>query len=410
MNAGILRSCIQLLFLLAVGCATPRVPPPPDAVRLAGAAPEAAVARHNLSGNLAELVDSPQFGAAADHPRGIPARNVLVLSGGGNYGAYSAGVLAGWTAAGNRPTFDVVTGVSAGALLAPLAFLGPKYDQFMTDSYTTARTEDIYRRRPCLAVLWSDSLADSEPLKRRIDAQVTDGFLAEIAKAHEEGRRLYVGTTNLDSGRLVIWDLGAIAAGSNPEKRELFRRILLASCSIPGLLPPVPIDIEVDGRKYTELHADGGVSASMFLHPCMVLEPPGPTGTNVFVLVAGKLAPEANAVQRRILSVSSSALYGLTSAQTQSDLLKVFLLTRLTGGNFAVASVPQELQVNRDSTRFEPEEMRRLFDAGVEHAASATAWRPTPPAVRPEEWTWPRTGTQFAVPKEKTPRSGAEPR
>lgn len=392
-----------LMLVLSSGCAAPRAVPPPELTQLASADSHLAVARSDLPNNLAQLLHSPLSPAAADQHSATPVRNILVLSGGGRDGAYSAGVLAGWSAAGSRPPFDVVTGISTGALIAPLAFLGARYDQYLSDSYTKVHTEDIYRRRPYLSLLWSESFADSAPLRHRIDAQVTDAFLAEIAQAHAAGRRLYVGTTNLDTGRLVLWDLGAIAAGTDPDKRELFRKVLLASCSIPGLLPPVPIEIDVHGKRYTELHVDGGVSASMFLTPYMALGDQTGARTNVYVIVAGKLSSEPRSVERRLIAVSGESLQKLLTAQTRGDLLRTFLLTRLTGGHFAVTSVPQELAVTQDNTRFNMDEMRNLFDAGYARATDGTAWRSTPPGVSPEEWAWPRTGTSFNPARVKNP-------
>lgn len=391
------------MLVLASGCAVPRTIPPLDLTQLASAESHLAAARTDLPDNLAKLMDSPLSPATTDRQSPAPARNILVLSGGGRDGAYSAGVLNGWSAARTRPSFDVVTGISSGALIAPLAFLGAHYDQFLTDSYTKVHTEDIYRKRPCLSLLWSESFADSAPLRRRIHAQVTDAFLAEIAQAHASGRRLYVGTTNLDTGRLVLWDLGAIAAGTDPDKRELFCRILLASCSIPGLLPPVPIEVDVQGKRYTELHVDGGVSASMFLTPYMVLGKQPDAHTNVYVIVAGSLSSEPRNVERRLVAVSGESLQKLLIAQTRSDLLRTFLLTRLTGGRFAVTSVPQGLAVAQDSMRFNEGEMKQLFDAGFARAADGTAWRSSPPGVSPDEWAWPRTGTSFNPARAKSP-------
>jgi hypothetical protein len=223
-------------------------------------------------------------------------RNVLALSGGGMYGAYTAGVLKGWTASGKRPTFDVVTGISTGSLIAPFAFLGPEYDDFLRERYTNVRSSDIYRMRSWLAVPWSDSIADSAPLRRMIAKEIDEPLLAKVAAAHAQGRRLYVGTTSLDSKRLVVWDMGAIASSNRPGKVELFRDVVLASCSVPGVLPPVSIDVSVDGERSSELHADGGVTASIFADFSMLraARPPGaqassglPEGANVHAIVAG---------------------------------------------------------------------------------------------------------------------------
>src|SRR5206468_5122524 len=141
-----------------------------------------------------------------------PARrfNVLVLSGGGAYGAYPAGILCGWTEAGTRPSFDVVTGVSTGALVATLAFLGPARDPDLRRFYTTVTNKDVFaERRPEVAGVLGESLADSAPLERLINSVADEKLLAEVAAEHAKGRRLYVGTTHLDSRRLVVWDMGA---------------------------------------------------------------------------------------------------------------------------------------------------------------------------------------------------------
>ena len=138
-------------------------------------------------------------------------RQILALSSGGAYGAFTAGVLSGWTAAGSRPEFDVVTGVSTGALIAPFAFLGPSYDSQANRLYVGIQAQDIYRFRAWVVIPWRDAVATSGPLLRLIESNVTPDFVTRIAAEHRKGRRLYVGTTNLDTRRFVIWDLGAIA-------------------------------------------------------------------------------------------------------------------------------------------------------------------------------------------------------
>lgn len=392
-----LRFALGLMLLIANGCAVPRILPPPDLPHPHGVDCYVAAARVDLPVGLANLIENPLSSAIPERGSTAPARNILVLSGGGRDGAYSAGVLTGWSATGSRPSFDVVTGISTGALIAPLAFLGTRYDKVLAENYTSVHTEDIYRKRPWPSLLWADSLADSSPLRRRIDAQITDEFLAEIAHAHAAGRRLYVGTTNLHSGRLILWDLGAIASGTDSKKRELFRDVLLASCSIPGLLPPVPIEIEVDGKRYKELHVDGGVSASLFLTPYMALGERRDMQTNVYVVVAGRLSSTPQSVKPRLLAISEGSLQKLLVTQTRTDLLRTYLLTRLVGGRFAVASVPPALAISPDSTTFDLKDMRQLYDAGYQQAKDGKAWNPLPPGVDPEEWTWPRTGTSFAT-------------
>jgi len=348
-----------------------------------------------------QALPSPQTAAKAT-PR--PPRHVLAISGGGMYGAYSAGVLRGWTEAGTRPTFDVVTGVSTGALIAPFAFLGAEFDDLLEREYTRSVQGDIYRKRVLLAPLWSDSIADSTPLRRRIAADITPALLDRIARAHEQGRRLYVGTTNLDTKQLVVWDLGAIAAGDGPNRLALIRHVILASCSVPGFFAPVPIDVEVDGRRYTELHADGGVAASLFLRPEMVgldpLRPRRPTGpdrTEIRVIVSGKLDAPGGPVTRSFLGVSTDALSGVLKAQQDGDLMQVFLLSRYLGADFSLTAVPRDLPVNGSAFDFDPGPMRLLYAAGRRAAADPSAWRSLPPGLTPDELARPRAGTQFTV-------------
>jgi predicted patatin/cPLA2 family phospholipase len=322
-------------------------------------------------------------------------RNVLVLSGGGMNGAYTAGVLKGWTASGARPRLDVVTGISTGALIATFAFLGPQYDDALQRGYTTLRDGDIFRRRFPLALLWADSLVDDAPLRRHIEAEITPDILAQVARAHAEGRRLYIGTTDLDTRRQVIWDMGAIAAGDSPDKLDLFRKVVLASASVPGLFPPVPIDVEINGRYFTELHVDGGVTANLFLRSDMLGPPTSAGNTTVHVIVAGKLQTQPQAVKRGLLSISDGSLEGLLQSQFEGALLRVYFVSRNAGARFALAAVPENFPGSLDSLSFDPRVMQALFDEGFRSARASTAWRKAPPGVSPREQPPPRGGTRF---------------
>lgn len=336
--------------------------------------------------------------------RGGRPSHVLVLSSGGTKGAFSAGFLNGWTESGARPQFDVVTGVSTGALIAPLAFLGAECDGDLERIYTSPDAAQFYRRRPLVAVPWSDALADSEPLRQRIAREITEAMLLQIAREHRRGRRLFVGTTNLDSQRLIIWDMGAIAASDNSHKLTLFRDVLLASCSVPGLLPPVPINITIDGQPFTELHADGGVVASLFLLPQM-LAPSGveqgdpssehAVGTNVYVVVADKAVPDPAPLKSGVFQVSGASLRGLMQAQMESDLQRVYLLTLFTRSHFRLAAIPQHVTLNLNPVASDTETMRQLFAVGRDVGRSGAGWRNTPPGIEPGEWPTPRTGVSF---------------
>ncbi|MBN2291812.1 MAG: patatin-like phospholipase family protein [Pirellulales bacterium] len=337
------------------------------------------------------------------HAAGRKRLNVLALSGGGSLGAFTAGVLNGWTANGTRPTFDVVTGTSTGALIAPLAFLGPCHDARIRELYTNVTSDDIYRKRMKPAVLWSDSAASSEPLERMIANNMDQRMLYAVASAHCQGRHLFIGTTNLDTGRLVIWDMGAIAASGRPGSLELFRKIILASSSVPGFFPPVPIEICVNGRRYTELHADGGTTSQVFLRGSMLDLNPEEIraghkpllGSRVYIIIAGKSFPDPKCLKLHALSIAPAALSALTSAQTRNDVVRIFTLSLLTGMEFRLAAVPQEFPVGEDSMEFDTHLMRRLYNEGYRMARCGRAWRKSPPVVDPSEQSVPREGTNF---------------
>ena len=184
----------------------------------------------------------------------------LVISGGGGDGAYGAGLLAGWTLSGTRPQFEVVTGISTGALTAPYAFLGPKYDGRLKEIYTTISEKDVLRSSGPLGALFGASLTDNSPLKALVAKHVTADLVDLIGAENAKGRKLLVGTTNLDAQRPVVWDMTAIAASGNPDRVQLFRDVLVASAAIPGVFPPQLIRVQADGKSYEELHVDGGTT------------------------------------------------------------------------------------------------------------------------------------------------------
>lgn len=336
----------------------------------------------------------------------VRCSRVLAISGGGMYGAYAVGVLSGWTASGTRPEFDVVTGVSTGGLIANYAFLGKEYDRQMVESYTSITDRDIYRRKLPTSALFSDSVASSAPLQRLIAAQVDDNAITAVARAHMCGRRLYVGTTNIDTRRLVIWDMGAIAASGRPDAKELYRKILLASASPPGFLPPVEIAVEVNGRRFTELHVDGGASTGLFLRAstlhidreALKAGKQPLAGSDAYVIVAGKLYADPECIDRRALKLGESALHSVLYAQTRGELFRIYTLCLLGGMKFHLAAIPEETPVGSDAMTFDRDQMRKLYESGFAAARGGRAWRDTPPGAEPQEQTQPRTGTQFLAP------------
>lgn len=326
-------------------------------------------------------------------------RSILALSGGGSFGAYSAGVLCGWTESGTRPRFDVVTGVSTGALIAPLAFLGPQHDPQLRELYTTVHNRDIFRLKDPISTLLSDSVADPAPMANSIARMVTPEFLAKIAAEHRAGRRLYVGTTALDSGRQVVWDLGAIACRGTHDDLELFRKVLLASAAVPGFFPPVHLPVEVGGQKLEERHIDGGVTAALFFRPPYVPaeyqnDPRFASlyDSDLYLIVAGKLYPDPSRVRDKAITIASSSVATLISSQTRGDLVKLYTACVLTGMNFRLTAIPATFQAPDSSVTFDPEAMTRMFEEGRTLAQSGRTWRVTPPGVEPGEGVYQRSG------------------
>ncbi len=216
---------------------------------------------------LASVDRERDYLVRSGHEGPLPEAVGLVVSGGGDNGAFGAGLLIGWTAAGNRPTFKIVTGVSTGALIAPFAFLGLDYDENLRSVFTKVSAKDIFEERGALAALYDDGMADTQPLWKLVEKHVNDKMLPANAKEYQKSRLLFVLTTNLDARRAVIWNMGAIAASGHPNALRLFRSILIASAAIPGMFPPVMIDVEVGDQRFQEMHVDGGAMAQAFLYP-----------------------------------------------------------------------------------------------------------------------------------------------
>ncbi len=364
-----------------------------------------------LGMELVDVADDFRDMVAKKAPAGAP-RNVLCLSGGGSYGAYSAGLLVGWTANGTRPVFDTVTGISTGALIAPFAFLGPKYDPQLQRFYTTLTRRDIFRYRP-VRQFRNGALADTTPLANAIDEFLTPEIMAELAAAHAAGRRLYVGTTEVEGRRFVVWDVGAIAARGTPQDRDLIKRIILGSSAIPGIFPASKIDVTVDGRPFTERHVDGGVSRAIFFRPPFVehtirhkLGNKVLAGTRVWAVVAGKLFADPQELKPRFLDLAGTSVSTIIYSQTRGDLTEMWTLCELTGMKFMMTSIPEGFPAPASSSAFDPDELRPLFDEGYRRAVSGTAWRNTPPGGEYGEQDLGRTGTALTV---RDRRLGAAP-
>lgn len=294
----------------------------------------------------------------------------LALSGGGANGAFGAGVLCGWTDSRRRPEFRVVTGISTGALIAPLAFLGSEYDNELKQIYTSISDKDIFIVKDILGfagMLWNESYADTKPLSALIERTLTQERLDAIAREHKKGRRLYVGTTYLDAQRFIIWDMGAIAASGSPKAPELFRNVLLASSAFPGAFPPVCFDVVADGNMYDEMHVDGGVVTGMFCYfrPLSQTRQPSGQPYNVYVIKNGIGAPDTAQVKRNAIKILERSFYTMMKIQTWSDLNRIYLLAQQDNAEFSYMCIPKEY-TPKSKKLFDSKEMKTLFDIGYQ--------------------------------------------
>jgi hypothetical protein len=311
--------------------------------------------------------------------------NYLSISGGGGDGAFGVGLLGGWSALGTRPKFDVVTGISTGALIAPFAFLGSAYDGIVKQAYTTTSTDEVASMQPVQAVLgFTSSLSSNVAFQSLIARYVTPAILTAIADEYRKGRMLLIGTTNLDAQRPVIWDIGAIAASGRPDALELTRMIIMASASIPGVFPPVRIKVTADGKFYDELHVDGGVTRQVFLFPpgydpkivdAVIKWKPR---RRAYIIRNGKIGAQFEAVEAALLPITSRSIETLIKTQGIGDLYRIYLVCRDYNIDYNVAYIPIEFQ-NVSKTMFDPIYMTALFDLGYQQGSNGYRWRKDPP-------------------------------
>ncbi len=336
-------------------------------------------ARHSMEREQAYL-------ASTGHQGPLPPANFLAISGGGENGAFGAGLLVGWTAAGNRPVFKGVTGVSTGALTAPFAFLGSAYDDKLKEVYTTLAAKDVLQPRGYLAALFDDALADNSPLRKTVARYFDQAMLDAIAEEYRKGRILVIGTTNLDARRPVIWDIGAIAASGSPGALALVHDILVASAAIPGAFPPVMIDVEIDGKRYQEMHVDGGASSQVFLYPPQLnVSQSGIKRDRILYLIRNaRLDPEWAQVERQVMSIAGRAISSLIQTQGVGDLYRIYLTTHRDGFDYNLAYIPKNFTRTLNEP-FETAYMKALFDVGYEMGAGGYPWEKGPPGFTPAE-------------------------
>ena len=324
----------------------------------------------------------------AYHRRNIGIMNreheYLALSGGSANGAFGAGLLKGWTARGDRPDFELVTGISTGALIAPLAFLGSKYDARLEQAFTTMSTKDIYKSVGLLRWIRSESVVDTGPFRNLVAEVFDEKIIAEIASEHAMGRRLFIGTVNLDAGRPVVWDIGLIASSDMPDKVSLIQQVIVASASIPVAFPPELIEVDVNGKTYDEMHVDGGTASQVFIYPAgldwgrvMVdLEVQG--RPKVYVVRNAYLEPSESSVDRKLRPIAGRSVSTMIRHLGIGDLYHIYALCQRDGLDLNYINIPSDIAL-KPTEAFDPVYMRALFDRGYEMARTGGFWKKHPP-------------------------------
>jgi predicted acylesterase/phospholipase RssA len=386
--------CTVLMVLTS--CAAKRVAPPPEGKTFHvpwGAVPLERwdpTFKNTFERNLIEGLHT-RLQELRTESRGKPITlRGLALSGGGSHGAYGAGVLIGWTDAGTRPEFDVVTGISTGALTATAVFLGPEQDDTLR-MYTKVTNKDIFKSRGLLAVLTEDSMYDAAPLRALIAKQIDEGVLEAVAREHARGRRLYVGTVNLDAQAFTVWNMGFIASSDRPDKLERYRDVILASASIPVLFPPVYIPVEVEGESYRQMHVDGGARDMVFFPGFIqdfdkAIAEAGLSRSDVhgeiYVLYNGRIAARGTykPVEPRALSVMEEFVRTLMRKNTTSSIYRIWVQGLIHQMDIHITDIPPEYKDLQSDIEFNTDDMKRLFEYGYNRSVNGQAWW-TQPAV-----------------------------
>lgn len=392
MRASRMVVCV-LVSVVVSGCAgLSRQPAVPADLTTKAVVPGLEDVRYFAEANVAELeqdaVDAfyreVAYLKSIGHEGPLPPANFLALSGGGDNGAFGAGLLNGWTAHGDRPEFKIVTGVSTGALIAPFAFLGPEYDHVIKHFYTTASPKDIMKKRSIFAAFNNDSMENNAPLHELLAQVVTQEVLDAVAREHEKGRMLLIATADLDAERSVLWNMGKIAASKDPKALELFRTVMIASTSIPGVFPPVMMDVIAGGEPYQEMHVDGGTMGQVFVYPPLLSIKKLSTQHHVdreraaYIVRNGFLVPKWKDVERQTMKIASRAVASLVDTQGVGDLYEIYAETQRDGVDYNLAYIPDTFDAPHPH-EFDTDYMRALFQTGYELAAKGYPWKKQPP-------------------------------
>lgn len=386
----------SLVAAMLPGCATPQRGPPVPRGRISQASVLGLQDERYFPALGVEPLETEFIQAMERHriARGLktlddlPHLDFLAISGGGENGAFGAGLLCGWTEQGSRPSFNLVTGISTGALTAPFAFLGSAYDAQLRSVYTDVTPSEVLIPRGKLAALYDDALADNAPLFRTISRYLNEQMLLDIAKEYDAGRLLLIGTTELDAQLGVIWNVGAIAKSGHPRALDTVRHVLLASAAVPGAFPPTMIDVTVDGKTHQEMHVDGGAFAQTFLYPIALTADRRRRLTarqrvipvDAYIVRNGRLHPEWAPVERHALGIAARAISTMTTASGYNDVVRIYNQAKADDVGYNLAFIGPDFTVALPAP-FDQDFMRALFDYGYQRGRRGCEWSNKPPRI-----------------------------
>lgn len=313
----------------------------------------------------------------------------LLLSGGGPDGAFGAGLLSGWTARGDRPQFDNVTGISTGAIIALFAFLGPDYDDELREIYTTYRSDQLVTRAIFAGLTGGSALTDTRGYRALIEKYVDDDVVAKLAAEFRKGRLLLIGTTNIDAARPVVWNVAGIAATGHPKARTLIHDVIQASSAIPAAFPPVIIPVVTpDGGRFDEMHVDGGATQQVMLFsPSFSMRRIDDAlgvrfDRTAYAVINNKIRKPYSPVRPRLVAIAGAAASSLLGGSGGGDLYRIFAIAQRDGIDLKVLSIPPSFDAVATEP-FDPVYMKALFDLGYEYGLAGDRWREGPPDFAP---------------------------
>jgi hypothetical protein len=386
MKKTLLTLLISIFFL---GCSTIRPPALPEAhaqklpwgaLNLDIDSDEKCSIKNSLGTVLTQKADR-----YSDSNETVPF-DILTLTGGGSRGAFGTGFLIGWTDRGDIPNFDIVTGISTGAVMAPFIFLGGDELQKVEHFYTKMHTEDVFEDS------WFNFFGDgyimnAKPLQKLFRKNFDKAFLDKIALEHKKGRRLYIGTTNIDTGQLIVWDMGAIASSSRSDKYERFSDIIYASTALPVYLPPQYMKVDVEGEEYYQMHVDGGIYSQVFMIGLLVnwrevlnFKESANTDFDVTLYTVANRKYRQRDLYRPIEQAPFSIIeaYVLTEMDLLFDrsLYRLYSSCEKKGVKFKMAAIPEKMEeIIIKPTEFDPEKMIKLFNIGYKLGMNGIKWK-----------------------------------